>query len=685
MKKPPATPVEEVLELYHGEPVVDPYLWLEDGASERVREWTAAQNAYTREYLDRLPGREKLRERVTQNARLGMVSSPVLRKGRLFYTRRTKLQNQAVLFWREELSGSEKILVDPNEQRADGTMTLDWWLPSPDGKKVVYGLSTDGSEMSTLYVLDVETGQNLPDTIPYTRYASISWMPDGNGFFYTRYPKPGSVPPGQEHYNRRVFYHELGNDPTEDRLIFGEGRKPEEYFGVYVSPDGHYLLITASRTFDIQDVYLCDLQNQDGFTTIVENLDAAFGGEILGDTLYLRTNWQAPNYRVMSVNLNYPLEPWKEVLPERPHLLESCGIVGNKLVCVYLENANSHLRVLNLQGKLENDIPLPGIGTVGDVSGEWDTPDLFFSFTSFATPPIIFHYHIPTREQNIFTQVKADIDPSRYEVKQVQYPSKDGTQVTMFLVYQKGSVPNKNTPTLLTGYGGFNISRTPEFLGSYLALIEAGCTYALPNLRGGGEYGEEWHKAGMLGKKQNVFDDFISAAEYLIAQGYTRAEKLAIIGGSNGGLLVGAALTQRPELFRAVVCQVPLLDMLRYHRFLIARTWIPEYGSSEDPAGFRWLASYSPYHQVKPGTPYPAVLLMTAESDTRVDPLHARKMAAHLQAATSSDQPILLRLEAQAGHGIGKPTSKRIEEGVDFLSFVCAQLGVEIEYSQNNE
>ncbi|MBX7220246.1 MAG: prolyl oligopeptidase family serine peptidase [Blastocatellia bacterium] len=675
MLPPPITPIEEIIDTYHGNQIADPYRWLEDGKTERVRSWTAAQNAYSRAYLDALPGREFLREFVTGIARLGAVAPPAVRPDRLFYTRRTDLENQAVLVCRDRTSGTETILVDPNQNRSDGTVTLDWWVPSPDGTKVVFGLSSNGSEMSTLAVLEVATGTLLPDAIPFTRYASMAWLPDGSGFYYTRYPKPGSVPPGQEHYNRRLFFHQLGSDPETDPLVFGADRKPEEYLDAHLSPDGRFLLVTASRTFDIQDVYICDRTRNEGFFPLVENLDASFSGEIIGTTLYLRTNWQAPFYRVMAVDLERPREPWRELIPQGHCLLEASGVVGGKLVCRFLEQAHSKIRIFDLNGQFERELELPGLGTVSVMSGEWNDPDLFFSFTSFITPMMVRQENLASGESRLFAGIQAPaLDASRYDIKQVRYPSKDGTWVTMFLVHRKGLQPDGTNPTILTGYGGFNISRTPEFLGSYLALLDAGFIYALPNLRGGGEYGESWHEAGMKQRKQNVFDDFISAAEHLIQTGYTTPEKLAINGGSNGGLLVGAVLTQRPDLFRAVVCQVPLLDMLRYHLFLIARTWIPEYGCADEPADFSWLRAYSPYHQVKPGTVYPAVLLMTAESDTRVDPLHARKMAALLQAAQVGPHPILLRLEAQAGHGVGKPTAKRIEEAVDFLSFICAEL-----------
>ncbi|MBI4751216.1 MAG: S9 family peptidase [Acidobacteria bacterium] len=679
MLSPPKTLPIEIIENLHGHTIIDPYRWLETGETPAVQEWTAQQNAHCRALLDAFPHREYLREQVTRCAQLGAISTPSVYGGKYFWTKRSGLQNQAVLYVREILSGPDRVLVDPNTLSEHGTVTLDWWFPSPDGTKVAIGLSDNGSELSTLSILDVATRHYLPDTIPDTRFASLAWMPDGHGFYYTRYPGRGTRPTGQEHYHRWIYFHRLGTDFETDPVIFGPSRKPEEYFHVQVSPSGRYVLVTASRTFDYQDLYLLDLRSDSGFVPIVENINASFFGEIVGDSLLIRTNWNAPRFCLMKVKLSELKAPWSMVVRQSSSVLTSFAVThGQFVVCSYLTRAQSELRVFDLESAFTISVPVPKHSTITTLSAKWDSAEVFFSLTSFAIPTTIYRFEIEKQSLDVFAQIESMVDPASYVVKQVNFPSLDQIPVTMFIVHRKHLKFNGMSPTILTGYGGFNISRTPEFLGSFLTLLDAGAVYALPNIRGGGEYGEDWHKAGMLSRKQNGFDDFLCAAEYLIQHQYTCPEKLAIQGGSNGGLLVGAALTQRPDLFRAVVCQVPLLDMLRYHHFLIARTWIPEYGCAEDRDAFQWLMAYSPYHHVTPITPYPAVLLMTAESDTRVDPLHARKMAARLQAATSSGYPILLRVESQAGHGVGKPTIKRIEESVDVLSFLTAQLGISL-------
>ncbi|HND18774.1 MAG TPA: prolyl oligopeptidase family serine peptidase [Acidobacteriota bacterium] len=679
MLPPPETLPIEIIDTLHGQTIVDPYRWLENGEATAVHDWTAQQNTYCRSVLDAFPYREYLRQQVTNCAQLGAISTPLVYGGKYFWTKRSGLQNQAVLYVRETLSGPDRVLVDPNTLSEHGTVTLDWWFPSPDGTRVAIGLSDNGSELSTLSILDVTTGEYLPDIIPDTRFVSLAWMPDGHGFYYTRYPGRGTRPTGQEHYHRWIYFHRLGSHFEADPVVFGPHRKPEEYFHVQVSPSGRYVLVTASRTFDYQDLYLLDVQSDLGFVPIVENINASFFGEFAGESVLIRTNWNAPRFCLMKVNLAELKAPWAMVIRQSASVLESFAVAHDHfVVCSYLTRAQSELRLFDLESSFTCSIPVPKYSTITGLSARWDSTKIFLSLTSFAVPTTVYCFETATQSLTLFDQIESLVDPASYIIKQVIYPSRDQTRVSMFIVHRKHLKFDGMAPTILTGYGGFNISRTPEFLGSLLTLLDAGAVYALPNVRGGGEYGEEWHKAGMRDRKQNGFDDFLCAAEYLIQHQYTCPEKLAIQGGSNGGLLVGAALTQRPDLFRAVVCQVPLLDMLRYHHFLIARTWIPEYGCAEDQDAFHWLMAYSPYHHVTPETPYPAVLLMTAQSDTRVDPLHARKMAARLQAATSSGYPILLRVESQAGHGVGKPTAKRIEESVDVLSFIAAQLGISL-------
>jgi prolyl oligopeptidase len=680
----PPTRTVDAVEVLHGESIPDPYRWLEDGADPDTRAWTERQNALTEEWLAGVPARDAIRRRLDQLLAIGALSVPTPARGRYFYQRREGRQNQPVLYVRDGVAGEDRAAIDPNALDPAGTTALDWYFPSDDGGLLAYGLSAGGSEQSVLHVYDVEAGTSLPERIPRTRAADLAWLPDASGFYYTRYPAPDTVPAGEEHYHRAVYFHPLGSDPADDPLIY-QPREKEYWPGVGLSPDGRWLIISVARTFDQTDLYLGD-RNAAGWTAapplvaVAENLPFSFDGEVVRGRLYLRTNLDAPTYRMFEVDPARPQRGhWRELVPPRPDaVLEGARVVGDRLVLSYLERASSRLRLADLDGGVRHEVPLPTLGGLFGLGAESDGHELFFGFSSYTVPPSVYRLDLATDEVVLWRRVEADVDPERYEVHQVSLPSADGTEVTMFLVHQGGLVRDGGAPTYLTGYGGFNISMTPAFSRSLLLWLEHGGLVAIPNIRGGGEYGESWHQGGMLGRKQNSFDDFIAAAEWLIRERYTRPECLAAAGGSNGGLLMGAVLTQRPELFRAVVIQVPLLDMLRYHRFLIARLWIPEYGSPDDPEAFRWLRAYSPYHHVRPGTRYPAVLLATAESDTRVDPMHARKMAARLQAATASGRPVLLRLEAQAGHGAGKPLTKVLDELTDTWTFVFSEVGVEV-------
>jgi prolyl oligopeptidase len=677
---PPATRRQEVVDTIHGVAVADPYRWLEESDNAEVQSWLGAQNAWTRQALDARPGREALRRRLADLLAIGSLGEPIGRGGRYFHTRRDGAdQNQPILYVRDGVAGEDRALLDPNRLSADGTTTIDWWYPSEDGRLVAYGLSQGGDEKSTLRILEVGTGKILPDAIPHTRYASVGWLPDGSGFYYTRYPAPGSVPAGQENYNRHVFLHRLGADPARDPKIFGEGRRPEDMISVALDPAGRFLLVTVFEGWARSDLYVKDLRDPGSrFVPIAEKTDAIFQGEVVGETLYLLTNWEAPRYRLFAVDLKDPRrEAWRLLIPESDVVLNQVAVAGDRLVAHVLKDAASRVVLHALDGRKVGDIELPALGTVWGLSARHDAPEAFIGFSSFTVPPTVYRIDTAKGAMTRWRGVQTDVDLSGFEVRQVFFPSKDGTRIPMFLVHRKGLKPSGDTPAYLYGYGGFNVNETPEFAREMVLWIERGGIYALAVLRGGGEYGEAWHRAGMRDKKQNVFDDFTAAARWLIDNKYTRADRLVIGGGSNGGLLVGAALTQRPDLFRAVVCEVPLLDMVRYHRYQIARLWIPEYGSSETPEEFRWLHAYSPYHHVKDGVRYPAVLLRTAEGDSRVDPMHARKMAARLQAATSSGLPVLLRTEVKAGHGAGKPLSKRIDEAVDQWAFVFWQLGLD--------
>jgi prolyl oligopeptidase len=681
----PVTHTVDVAETLHGETIPDPYRWLEDGESSETRVWTEAQNALTEDYLARSPARETIRRRLDELLAIGAISVPTPAHGRYFYQRREGRQNQPVLYVRAGVDGPDQVAVDPNALDPAGTTALDWYYPSDDGSLLAYGLSENGSEQSVLHVLDVARGVTLPERISRTRAADLAWLPDDSGFYYTRYPAPGAIPAGEEHYHRGVYFHRLGDGPETDLLVLQPAEK-EYWPGVSLSPDGRWLSIHVSRTFDQTDLYLGDRHTRSGeviappLVAVAEGLPASFEGEVAHGRLFLRTNLDAPTYRLYEVDPARPARGhWRELVPARPDaVLEGVRVLADRLALSYLERATSRLRLTDLDGGLRHEISLPTLGSLFGLGAEPDGHELFHGFSSYTVPPSIYRLDLKTDEQTLWRRVEADVDPDRFEVQQVSVRSRDGTPVTMFLVHRRGLARTGDTPTYLTAYGGFNISMTPAFSRSLLLWLEHGGLVAIPNIRGGGEYGEAWHQGGMLGHKQNSFDDFVAAAEWLIGERYTRPERLAVAGGSNGGLLMGAVLTQRPELFRAVVVQVPLLDMLRYHRFLIARLWIPEYGSPDEPEAFAWLRAYSPYHHVRSGTPYPAVLLATAESDTRVDPMHARKMAARLQAATSSSRPVLLRLEARAGHGAGKPLSKVLDELTDTWTFVFSEVGVEV-------
>jgi prolyl oligopeptidase len=679
----PPTRADDTVEVLHGETIPDPYRWLENGDDPDTRDWTERQNALTERYLADVPAREQIRRRLDELLAIGVLTVPAPAHGRYFYQRREGRQNQPVLYVRTGVQGEDRVAVDPNALDPAGTTALDWYYPSDDGRLLAYGLSQNGSEQSVLHVLDVEEGTNLPDRIPHTRAADLAWLPDASGFYYTRYPAPGEVPQDEEPYHRAVYFHPLGADPADDTLVFRPARK-EYWPGVSLSPDGRWLMVSVARTFDQTDLYLGDRNAGEpmvpSLVAVAENLAASFDGELAHGRLFLRTNLDAPTYRLYEVNPEHPVRGhWREIVPPRAEaVLEGVRVVGEQLALGYLERACSRLRLADLDGGLRREVELPTLGSLFGLGAEWDGHELFFGFSSYTVPPSVYRIDLLTGTQTLWRRVEADVDPGRFEVRQVSVPSRDGTAVTMFLVHRRGLARTGDTPTYLTGYGGFNISMTPAFSRSLLLWLEHGGLVAVPNIRGGGEYGEAWHQGGMLGRKQNSFDDFLAAAEWLVREGYTRPERLAAAGGSNGGLLMGAVLTQRPDLFRAVVVQVPLLDMLRYHRFLIARLWIPEYGSPDEPDEFTWLRAYSPYHHVRPGTAYPAVLLATAESDTRVDPMHARKMAARLQAASSSGRPVLLRLESRAGHGAGKPLAKVLDELTDTWTFVFSEVGVEV-------
>ncbi len=679
---PPLAPQKPVEEVVQGHKLTDPYRWLENSSDHEAQQWVSDELAYARGVLDPLAGRDRLHKRLGELLSIGTISAPQIGGKYYFYTKREGTQNQPVLLVREGLAGKDRALVDVNQLAADGTVALDWWTPSEDGKYVAYGTSPSGSEMSTLHVIETATDKLLTESIERTRAASIAWKLDNSGFYYTRYPKKGDVAEGQEVYNRHVFYHALGSDPAKDPVIFGEGRDPEDWPEVDLSNDGRWLLITVAQGWTKTELYLQDLQAATPPIRITEGKNFLYSGQIFNGKLLITTNEDAPRYRQFVTEASSPSRAsWKEIIPQNDAVLQGVAVVNGLLLAQYEKNASSQLKLFDVDGKLRGDVGMPAIGSVVGLGGKWNRKEVFFGFHSFTIPDSIFQIDLATRGTSLWNKADAPgIDPAKYQVEQVWFNSKDGTRVPMFVFHKKGLELNGRNPTLLTGYGGFNVSLTPNFVGDRYLWLEHGGVFAVANLRGGAEFGEDWHRAGMLDKKQNVFDDFIAAAEFLISQKYTDKDHLAIRGGSNGGLLMGAAFTQRPDLYRAVVCQVPLLDMLRYQNFQIAKLWVPEYGSAEDPKQFDWLYAYSPYHHVKQGTEYPAILFMTADTDTRVDPMHAKKMAALMQAEAanghSRERPILLRIDTKAGHGAGKPIAKQIEDLTDIYSFLFWQLGM---------
>ncbi|MCK4342963.1 MAG: S9 family peptidase [Phycisphaerae bacterium] len=680
----PPTPSRPVMEELHGETIVDPYRWLEDGNDAEVQAWTTEQNRLTRRLLDRFEDqRAQLKKQLRELHAVNVCSAPKIFGDRFFFLKRNGLQNRAVLYVREgSLTAEPRVVLDPNEFSADGTVSLDWWYPSPDGALLAYGKSTGGSEMSTLYLRDVKTGANLDLVIPHTRHAALAWDADGGGFTYTRYPAPGTVPAGDEHYYRHIYYHKLGlvvngSDWNDDPKIWGAGQPKEVPAEVSNSSDNRYQFLSVSFGYARNDLYVRKMGTPD-FRPVAVGLNGLFDADALGERLFIHTNHEAPRYRIVVADVSGSApENWQDVIPEQNGVIHDFALADGKLVVHVMENAYSRLLIYESDGKLIKEIELPTLGSVRDINGRPDRSELFFRFESFAHPPVVFHYDLREHTMNVLDRMAVDADLEQYETRQVWFNSQDGTRVPMFVTHKKGLELDGRNPAILHGYGGFNISLKPTFERDCLPWLDHGGVWAVANIRGGGEFGQDWHLAGRLEKKQNCFDDFIAAAEKLIADGYTSPERLGAVGGSNGGLLTGAMLVQRPDLFRAVVCAVPLLDMIRYHKFALARFWIPEYGTAEDPEQFKFLHAYSPYHHVTAGVAYPAALFLTAAGDSRVDPLHARKMAARMQSATVSDSPILLWVESQAGHAnAAKPLSKYIDDQVDLWTFFMWQLGV---------
>jgi prolyl oligopeptidase len=680
----PETRRVEQVDDYHGTPVRDPYRWLENDVREdkEVADWVAAQNKVTSGYLEAIPERDAIKRRLTELWNYERVSAPSKRGTRYFYSRNDGLQNQSVVYVQESLDGEPRVLLDPNGWTKDGTKALAGLSLSDDGKYAAYGVAEAGSDWSTWHVLDVGTGKPLSDELKWLKFTSVSWTNDGKGFFYSRFPapKPGEAFQGLN-VNQKLYYHRLGSPQTEDVLVYHRPEQPKWNVGGTVTEDGRYLVISIGdgTTSRKSRIAYKDLSEPYGLPIdLIDNhQNKYFFVGNLGSVLYFFTDNGAAKGRLIAIDLHKP-EPqhWKAVVPETKDALQDVNFVGNLFICVYLQDAKTAVQIHRVDGSQLRDVKFTGIGSAGGFGGRQSDTETFYTFSSYATPPSIYRYDLITGESKLFRQAKVKFNPDDYLVTQVFYQSKDGTRVPMFISHKKGLKLDGNNPTLLYGYGGFNIPQTPGFSVSRLQWMEMGGVLAVANLRGGGEYGVEWHRAGTKLRKQNVFDDFIAAAEHLIKEKYTQPSKLAIQGGSNGGLLVGACLAQRPDLFGACLPAVGVMDMLRFQRFTAGRYWVDDYGSSDNAEEFKALLAYSPYHNLKPGTRYPATLVTTADTDDRVVPGHSFKFIAQLQQCQAATAPVLARIETRAGHGAGKPTAKLIEEAADMWAFLVKNLGM---------
>ena len=677
----PVSATVDQTDSYHGKTIADPYRWLEDPHSDETKAWVAAQNQVTFGYLEQIPARETLKQRLTQLWNYEKFGTPFRKGDRYFYFKNDGLQNQSILYTLPSLEAEPQVLLDPNQLSADGTIALAGLAISEDAKLMAYGLSTAGSDWNEWKVRDVETGEDLPDRIQWVKFSGADWTLDGEGFFYSRYDEPNQATQLEDiNYYQKLYYHRLGTVQAEDILIYDRPDQKEWGFGGSVTEDGRYLIISVWKGTDSKNlVFYKDLTAPDSpVVELIDRFEASYSFiDNEGSTFWIQTDLDAPRRRVVAIDLSQPDKShWREVIPQAPETLQGVGLLNHQFVASYLKDAHTQVKIFDLEGRFDREVELPGLGSAGGFGGKRDDTETFYSFTSFTVPTTIYRYSMATGESSVFRQPTVDFDPTGYETQQVFYTSKDGVSVPMFIVHKKGIVLDGTNPTYLYGYGGFNISLTPAFATSNLAWLELGGVYVMANLRGGGEYGEDWHQAGMKQLKQTVFNDFIAAAEWLIAEGYTSPAKLAIAGGSNGGLLVGACMTQRPDLFGAALPAVGVMDMLRFHKFTIGWAWTAEYGSPDNPEEFAAIYAYSPLHNLKAGTAYPATMITTADHDDRVVPAHSFKFAAALQAAHSGDAPVLIRIETKAGHGAGKPTAKVIEEASDRWAFLVRVLGI---------
>jgi prolyl oligopeptidase len=660
---------------YHGTVVADPYRWLEDANSAETQAWVEAQNRVTQAWLGQIPEREAIRQRLTRLWNYERYSVPYKEGGRYFYNRNDGLQNQSVLYTMKSLSDKPRVLLDPNTLATDGTVALAGTAVSPDGKLLAYGTAASGSDWNEWKVRDIDTGKDLTDHLKWVKFSNTAWTKDGKGFFYSRYDEPKEATKlAAVNYFQKLYFHKIGTPQGADTLVYDRPDQKEWGFGATSTDDGHYLVITATKgTAHKHRIFYKDLTKPNApVVALIDNFDAAYDFiDNIGPVFYFSSDKNAPRQRIVAIDTRKPAEAnWKEIVPEAAQTLVGADLVNNQIVTEYLADARSVVKVTDLNGKPVRELALPGIGSVSGLSGKRGESETFYSFTSFTAPTTIYRLDMKSGTSSVFRQPKVDFDPNAYETRQQFFTSRDGTKVPMFIVSKKGLKLDGSNPTYLYGYGGFNISMTPGFSPANLAWIEMGGVYVMANLRGGGEYGEAWHEAGTKLHKQNVFDDFIGAAEWLIANKVTSPSKLAIGGGSNGGLLVGAAMTQRPELFGAAIPMVGVMDMLRFHKFTIGWAWTSDYGSSENPDEFKALAKYSPLHNLKPGSCYPATMITTADHDDRVVPAHSFKFAATAQAAQAGSAPVIIRIDTKAGHGAGKPTTKQIEEVADRWGFL---------------
>lgn len=674
----PVTAKTDVVDVYFGEKVADPYRWLENDTSAATTAWVQAENKVTNAYLSKIPFRKALLKRLTDVANYEKIGTPFKKHGKYYFFKNDGLQNQSVMYVQDALNSEPRVFLDPNKLSNDGTVALTGVSFSNNGKYMAYTVSRSGSDWSEIYVMEVATGKLLDDHTLWAKFSNASWQ--GDGFYYSAYDAPVK---GKEfsnvNENHKIYYHKLGTPQTEDKLIYQNTAYPKRFYSVSVNEDETVMFLYESGDGRGNALYMKDLRKQDApFVAMATDMNYQYSPlEVIGNKIYLSTNYEAPKSRVMVTELDKPaLKDWITLVPESEDVLSGTQVIGGKLFLTYDKDASNHAYVYGLDGKKIQEIKLPSLGSVG-FSGNKEDKECFFSFTSFTIPGATYRYDMDANTYQLFRAPKVDFNPDEFVTEQVFYPSKDGTKIPMFLTYKKGLKKDGKNPVFLYGYGGFNISLNPGFSSTRVPFLEDGGIYAQVNLRGGGEYGEDWHVAGTKMQKQNVFDDFITAAEYLIATKYTDKKKIAIVGGSNGGLLVGACMTQRPDLFRVAIPQVGVMDMLRYHKFTIGWNWASDYGTSEDSKEmFEYLKGYSPLHNLKPGTKYPATLVTTADHDDRVVPAHSFKFAAMLQACNAGTNPTLIRIDSKAGHGAGKPMSKVLEEQADIYGFIMYNLGM---------